>query len=43
MTLADFLSTYVNEGIYKQDPFVSIDQGGVGKLVTMATTLWVAA
>jgi pyruvate,orthophosphate dikinase len=34
-----FLSTYVNEGIYKQDPFVSIDQGGVGKLVTMATTL----
>ncbi len=34
-----FLSTYVNEGIYKVDPFVSIDQVGVGKLVTMAVKL----
>ncbi len=36
---ARFLSTYVNEGIYKVDPFVSIDQVGVGKLVTMAVKL----
>ena len=36
---ARFLSTYVNEGIYKTDPFVSIDQVGVGKLVTMAVQL----
>lgn len=34
-----FLSSYVNEGIYKTDPFVSIDQVGVGKLVTMAVKL----
>ena len=36
---ARFLSTYVNEGIFKMDPFVSIDQAGVGKLVTMAVKL----
>lgn len=36
---ARFLSTYVNEGIFKTDPFVSIDQVGVGKLVTMAVQL----
>lgn len=34
-----FLSSYVNEGIFKTDPFVSIDQVGVGKLVTLATDL----
>lgn len=34
-----FLSSYVNEGIFKTDPFVSIDQVGVGKLVTMAVKL----
>jgi pyruvate,orthophosphate dikinase len=34
-----FLSSYVNEGIFKVDPFVSIDQAGVGKLVTMAVQL----
>lgn len=36
---ARFLSTYVNEGIFKVDPFVSIDQAGVGKLVAMAVKL----
>lgn len=36
---ARFLSTYVNEGIYKTDPFVSIDQVGVGKLVSMAVKM----
>ncbi len=36
---ARFLSSYVNEGIFKTDPFVSIDQVGVGKLVTMAVQL----
>lgn len=34
-----FLSTYVNEGIFKTDPFVSIDQVGVGRLVTTAVKL----
>jgi pyruvate,orthophosphate dikinase len=34
-----FLSSYVNEGIFKVDPFVSIDQIGVGKLVKLATDL----
>ncbi|MBF0285045.1 MAG: pyruvate, phosphate dikinase [Magnetococcales bacterium] len=31
-----FLTEYVGKGLIKQDPFVSIDQGGVGKLVKMA-------
>ena len=30
-----FLGTYVSEGIFKVDPFVSIDQVGVGALVKM--------
>ncbi len=34
-----FLATYVNEGIFEQDPFVSIDQGGVGKLVKIGVDL----
>lgn len=34
-----FLGTYVNSGIFEKDPFVSIDQKGVGKLVQMGTTL----
>lgn len=34
-----FLATYVNEGIFAQDPFVSIDQDGVGKLVKMGVDL----
>ena len=36
---ARFLGSYVSEGIYKADPFVSIDQIGVGKLVKMAVDL----
>jgi pyruvate,orthophosphate dikinase len=36
---ARFLGSYVSEGIYKADPFVTIDQDGVGKLVKMAVDL----
>jgi pyruvate, orthophosphate dikinase len=32
----DFLPFYINNGIYKHDPFVSIDQEGVGELVKRA-------
>ena len=32
---ARFLGTYVNEGLFVADPFVSIDQEGVGQLVRM--------
>jgi pyruvate, orthophosphate dikinase len=31
-----FLTEYVTQGIYPQDPFVSLDQTGVGLLVDMA-------
>jgi pyruvate, orthophosphate dikinase len=34
-----FLSTYVSEGLLEADPFASIDQKGVGKLVEMAVQL----
>ena len=34
-----FLGEYVNKGVYAVDPFQSLDQTGVGKLVEMATTL----
>lgn len=34
-----FLATYVSEGIFEADPFQSIDQKGVGKLVEMAIDL----
>ncbi len=34
-----FLNTYVSKGIYPNDPFVSLDQGGVGKLVKMGVDL----
>ena len=34
-----FLGEYVNKGVYAEDPFQSLDQTGVGKLVEMATTL----
>jgi pyruvate,orthophosphate dikinase len=34
-----FLGSYVSEGIFKTDPFVSIDQVGVGALVKMGVTL----
>jgi len=35
--VAKFLPFYVKEGILASDPFVTIDQAGVGKLVEMAT------
>ncbi len=34
-----FLGTYVEEGIFATDPFVSIDQDGVGKLVKIGVDL----
>ncbi|MNT43432.1 Pyruvate, phosphate dikinase [compost metagenome] len=34
-----FLGSYVSQGIFAKDPFVSIDQVGVGALVKMATDL----
>lgn len=34
-----FLATYVSEGMFDADPFTSIDQKGVGKLVEMAVEL----
>jgi pyruvate,orthophosphate dikinase len=34
-----FLATYVSEGLFDADPFTSIDQKGVGKLVEMAVEL----
>jgi pyruvate,orthophosphate dikinase len=32
-----FLPQYMKEGIFKQDPFATLDQDGVGQLVEMAT------
>jgi len=32
-----FLPEYLKQGIFKQDPFASLDQEGVGQLVQMAT------
>lgn len=34
-----FLNTYVSKGIYGSDPFVSLDQAGVGQLVKMGVDL----
>lgn len=34
-----FLKTYVSEGIYEKDPFMTIDAQGVGKLVKMGVDL----
>jgi pyruvate, orthophosphate dikinase len=34
-----FLKSYVSEGIYETDPFMSIDVGGVGALVKMGVDL----
>jgi pyruvate,orthophosphate dikinase len=34
---ARFLGTYVEQGIYPRDPFVGIDEEGVGELVALAT------
>jgi pyruvate,orthophosphate dikinase len=36
---ARFLKEYVAKGIYDKDPFQTLDQGGVGKLVAMACEL----
>jgi pyruvate,orthophosphate dikinase len=33
---ARFLSTYVEKGIFARDPFVSIDEEGVGELIALA-------
>jgi pyruvate, orthophosphate dikinase len=33
-----FLKVYEAKGIYEKDPFVTLDQDGVGELVTMAAT-----
>ncbi|MGB6687685.1 MAG: pyruvate, phosphate dikinase [Terracidiphilus sp.] len=33
-----FLPAYLKLGIFKQDPFATLDQAGVGQLVKMATT-----
>jgi pyruvate,orthophosphate dikinase len=33
---ARFLSVYVEKGIYARDPFVSIDEAGVGQLIELA-------
>ena len=33
---ASFLSTYQKQGIFEQDPFVSLDAAGVGELVRIA-------
>ncbi len=35
---ARFLGIYVDKGIYPHDPFVSIDEEGVGELIAMAAT-----
>lgn len=34
-----FIKDYLDKGVFEQDPFVSLDRGGVGKLVKMAATL----
>jgi len=34
-----FLKDYVKQGIYDRDPFQTIDQGGVGKLMEVCVTL----
>jgi pyruvate,orthophosphate dikinase len=34
-----FLKEYVAKGIYEKDPFQTLDQGGVGKLIAMACEL----
>ena len=33
----NFLPAYLKHGIFKQDPFATLDQAGVGQLVKMAT------
>lgn len=36
---ARFLSSYVAQGIFERDPFMSLDQAGVGRLVQMGVDL----
>lgn len=38
-----FMATYVSEGIFEADPFASVDQKGVGKLIEMAVQLGLKA
>jgi pyruvate,orthophosphate dikinase len=35
---ARFLSVYVDQGIYPRDPFVSIDEEGVGELISLGAS-----
>ena len=34
-----FIKEYINKGIFEQDPFQTLDQNGVGKLIDMAVKL----
>lgn len=34
-----FIKEYINKGIFEQDPFQTLDQNGVGKLIKMAVEL----
>jgi pyruvate,orthophosphate dikinase len=34
-----FIKDYLEKGIFEQDPFMTLDQGGVGKLVKLAAEL----
>ena len=34
--MSDILDTYIKKGIFEKDPFVTIDQRGVGELVKIA-------
>src|SRR6185503_13317510 len=34
-----FLPSYLDQGIFKHDPFAVLDQGGVGKLMSIACDL----
>jgi pyruvate, orthophosphate dikinase len=34
-----FIKDYLEKGVFEQDPFLTLDQGGVGKLVKMAAEL----
>jgi len=34
---SSFLHTYMSQGVFEKDPFVSIDESGVGQLIAIAT------
>ena len=38
MTLGKFLNNYIENKIFDIDPFISIDQNGVGELVEIASS-----